>query len=73
MSPSRALYLIITTGKPDFKRDYLSEEFQDFLDQCLEVDVERRGTASSLLKVRLNQTTDCHKNNNKDDNYKIMD
>lgn len=51
MNPLRALYQIETTGKPQFDRKSLSDVFQNFLDYCLEVDVEKRGTASSLLKV----------------------
>lgn len=50
LNPLRALYLIETTGKPQINRQALSETFQDFLDCCLEVDVDKRGTASSLLK-----------------------
>lgn len=50
LNPLRALYLIETTGKPQINRQMLSETFQDFLDCCLEVDVDKRGTASSLLK-----------------------
>lgn len=58
MNPVRALYLIETTGKPEINRASLSETFQDFLDCCLEVDVDKRGTASSLLKhpfIKLSQ------------------
>uniref|UniRef100_A0A0R3TVA6 non-specific serine/threonine protein kinase n=1 Tax=Rodentolepis nana TaxID=102285 RepID=A0A0R3TVA6_RODNA len=47
----QALYLIATNGKPEIKdADKLSSDFRDFLDCCLEVDVEKRATARSLLK-----------------------
>ncbi|SPP84252.1 blast:Serine/threonine-protein kinase PAK 1 [Drosophila guanche] len=50
-NPLKALYLIATNGKPEIKeKDKLSEAFQDFLDQCLEVEVERRASAMDLLK-----------------------
>lgn len=51
-NPLKALYLIATNGKPEIKeKEKLSTVFQDFLDQCLEVDVERRTSAHDLLKV----------------------
>ena len=50
-NPLRALYLIATNGKPEIKeRDKLSTIFQDFLDKCLEVDVEKRPTAHEMLR-----------------------
>jgi tRNA A-37 threonylcarbamoyl transferase component Bud32 len=50
-NPLRALYLIATNGKPEIKeRDKLSHVFQDFLDKCLETNVERRPAAAELLR-----------------------
>jgi len=49
-APLRALWLIAQEGKPKIDGlDQMSSEFQDFLDKCLEVDVDKRWTAEQLL------------------------
>uniref|UniRef100_A0A915LAU6 non-specific serine/threonine protein kinase n=1 Tax=Romanomermis culicivorax TaxID=13658 RepID=A0A915LAU6_ROMCU len=51
-NPLRAIYLIATNGKPEFQsHGQLSSNFQDFIDCCLEVEVENRLPASQLLRV----------------------
>ncbi|XP_076323125.1 uncharacterized protein LOC143232024 [Tachypleus tridentatus] len=43
--------LIAKNGKPNIKeKDNISLVFQDFLEKCLQVDVQKRYTASELLK-----------------------
>ncbi|KAF9377113.1 signal transducing kinase of the PAK [Mortierella sp. AD011] len=50
-NPLRALYLIATNGTPSLQHpERLSSEFTNFLAQCLEVDPEKRPTATELLK-----------------------
>jgi len=51
-APLRALWLIAQEGKPKIEDDPnspMSPEFRDFLDKCLEVDVEKRWSAEQLL------------------------
>jgi len=49
-APLRALWLIAQEGKPKIEgRNQMSAEFQDFLDKCLEVNVEERWSAEQLL------------------------
>jgi len=48
--PIRAIWLIAQHGKPDIHgKEKLSPEFADFLDRCLEVDVDARWRAEQLL------------------------
>ncbi|XP_067903400.1 serine/threonine-protein kinase PAK 3 isoform X1 [Heterodontus francisci] len=50
-NPLRALYLIATNGTPELQNpEKLSGVFRDFLNRCLEMDVERRGSAEELLQ-----------------------
>ncbi|XP_040400425.1 serine/threonine-protein kinase PAK 1 isoform X3 [Cygnus olor] len=51
-NPLRALYLIATNGTPELQNpEKLSPIFRDFLNRCLEMDVEKRGSAKELLQV----------------------
>jgi len=51
--PLRALFLIASNGTPEIEnKESLSVEFQDFLSCCLEVDIEKRWSATQLLKHR---------------------
>uniref|UniRef100_A0A4W6CLC8 non-specific serine/threonine protein kinase n=1 Tax=Lates calcarifer TaxID=8187 RepID=A0A4W6CLC8_LATCA len=44
-NPLRALYLIATNGTPELQNpERLSSVFRDFLNRCLEMDVDRRGS-----------------------------
>uniref|UniRef100_A0A670YTL3 non-specific serine/threonine protein kinase n=1 Tax=Pseudonaja textilis TaxID=8673 RepID=A0A670YTL3_PSETE len=50
-NPLRALYLIATNGTPELQNpERLSVVFRDFLNHCLEMDVDRRGSAKELLQ-----------------------
>lgn len=53
-NPLKALYLIATNGTPAIANpEALSSVFSDYLAKTLEVDAEKRPTASDLLQVRL--------------------
>lgn len=50
-NPLRALYLIATNGTPTLQSpESLSDDFRDFLAQCLQVDPEIRPSAEEMLK-----------------------
>jgi len=50
-TPLRALFLIASNGKPEVKgKQRLSQDLSEFLDECLEVDVDKRASASDLLQ-----------------------
>lgn len=49
-SPIRALYLIVTNGTPELKDpESLTPCFREFLTWCLQVDVDKRASATQLL------------------------
>lgn len=50
-NPLRALYLIATNGTPELQNpEKLSPVFRSFLNLCLEMDVEKRGSGRQLLQ-----------------------
>ncbi|XP_076308513.1 serine/threonine-protein kinase Pak-like [Tachypleus tridentatus] len=56
--PHMIFDFIAKNGKPNIKsKDNMSLVFQDFLYKCLQVDVQKRYTASELLKSRLGGIT----------------
>lgn len=48
-APLKAIYLIASRGKPELDYCKLSPQMSDFLDRCLEVDPNKRASASELL------------------------
>lgn len=52
-TPLKAIYQIATKGKPDIKNeDRLSDELRSFIHACLDVDPDKRSSASELLQHR---------------------
>lgn len=50
-TPIRALYLIATNGKPELKQKAkMWSQLINFLDRCLEVDIDKRAGAEELLR-----------------------
>eukprot|EP00038_Savillea_parva_P006251 m.162522 g.162522 ORF g.162522 m.162522 type:complete len:518 (+) comp12205_c0_seq1:58-1611(+) len=57
-NPLRALYLIATNGTPELQNpENLSDTFKDFLCRCLDMDVQKRGSATELLQHPFLQKT----------------
>ena len=57
-NPLKALYLIATNGTPQIANpESLSPIYRDYLSKTLEVDAEKRPTASELLQVSI--TSPC--------------
>jgi len=57
-APLRALWLIAQNGKPTINNT-ITPTYKDFIDHCLEVDVENRWTAEQLLNHQfLEETVD---------------
>ncbi len=53
-NPLKALYLIATNGTPKIANpENLSAVFTNYLAKTLEVDAEKRPTATELLQVRI--------------------
>jgi protein-serine/threonine kinase len=53
--PLKALYLIATIGTPRLRKpEALSPTLRDFLKKALEVNVQKRASATELLQVFLN-------------------
>ena len=53
-TPLRALFLIASTGKPSVREASRLQECPDlseFLDRCLEVDSDKRSSASAALEL----------------------
>jgi serine/threonine protein kinase len=58
---TQALYLIATNGTPRLQNpDAMSRDFRDFLSRALEVEADRRPTATEMLRVNLRLNACSH-------------
>ena len=55
--PIKALFLIVSKGRPPFKKQNTSPKFSNFVDQCTRMEPDERPSATELLKHPFLQQT----------------